>query len=479
MKTKEAKVIDIQRIKLFDSKILDPDSFEQDIKQLFQKEYNDNIPDILLESEKDFILNITTNVYAHLQSIYYPGVKFDNRLEKLVQKVEDSIRKNYYENYSLINKSYKEFQIKLKLNSNQIPYLTHYKKHCKLTSLEAEHKCKGKFIQVFNKNDNTHVICSNCKKVYLSNNIMLYCDGCKIEYTSVSLFPDEDSNLMPATWDKYHCPSLDNPKMKCIKCSEIFYYDLKNDMLKCLNCNYEIDPNSILWKCITCKEQFQTGARFHNINEFKLLRDAVKKTFDRKVHARPFNVPCGCISDLKKTIFIHKKECHGELFLGLYAKYYIVVCSDCKTMNFYENYLWCCPICFKRFKQKLVENQYNDLFNVLTYTTNSNENLRKNTKYLNNSKEKRKINSMNITSDMQDGIFLSNIKKDYFLSSKENSPTRENYDNVEKKSILKSKFKKDLENSIKDGLNLKYHSNGKQISEFNLNERLNTGKILD
>ena len=32
----------------------------------------------------------------------------------------------------------------------------------------------------------------------------------------------EEMNLLPATWDNYHCPQIINEKMKCIKCKEIF-----------------------------------------------------------------------------------------------------------------------------------------------------------------------------------------------------------------------------------------------------------------
>ena len=67
----------------------------------------------------------------------------------------------------------------------------------------------------------------------------------------------------------------------------------------------------------------------------------------------PKKLPCGCTKDLSNLTFYHKEECKGVLLKGTLMDKGIIVCSKCHAINFYDRFIWTCPECGKRFRDKI------------------------------------------------------------------------------------------------------------------------------
>jgi tRNA A-37 threonylcarbamoyl transferase component Bud32 len=365
----------------FYEQIKNKKEFEEKIKNLFVTEFEEKIPTILLTKETEFIGALTTSVKMILENLYTLEIFQEKAFREIFEKTEKLFRKDYYaKNYKILSTSWNDYEtnaqairkyssskdkvVKISTkNQENFSFLKHFRKHCKYSDSLAFHNCKegAKMLQVYDESkDNqvdkgkaTHVICSECKQCYFSNCIQLNCNHCKVEYYSSVLEYGENSDIQPATWSKYHCGMLINDKMRCIKCRQVLYTNLKTDTLICLNkkCNFEGKPNSIMWVCVMCKKEFNSEVKIYNPLDFKPIRNAIQLALSLKQRARPHNVPC-CDVNIYTKVFYHKKECQGEVFQGRLDKKPIVVCSKCKSMNFYEKYIWTCPICNKRFQDR-------------------------------------------------------------------------------------------------------------------------------
>ena len=62
----------------------------------------------------------------------------------------------------------------------------------------------------------------------------------------------------------------------------------------------------------------------------------------------PQRLYCCCYVN-KKAKYSHNKKCKGELYKGTVEGKPIVVCSQCHAVNFYEKFIWNCPLCGIRF----------------------------------------------------------------------------------------------------------------------------------
>jgi ribosomal protein L37AE/L43A len=228
----------------------------------------------------------------------------------------------------------------------------------------AHHSCErkkpNKFliitenIEEFNeKQEILFVYCYLCNKVYKSNYFYAYCIICNTSYFSNILKKDENPNLLPATWSKYHCEQIINDKMKCIKCKKILYLNLETKMLECQNknCGFESKPSRILWTCNHCKTEFKSDAIVFNPLELENIKKVVKQTLQTKHKAHPNRMPC-CKINTFFTPFYHKKDCPGILYVGDFNNKIIIVCEKCKAINFYDRFIWTCPKCGTRFRDK-------------------------------------------------------------------------------------------------------------------------------
>ena len=68
--------------------------------------------------------------------------------------------------------------------------------------------------------------------------------------------------------------------------------------------------------------------------------------------AKPIVVPC-CKLKVYDYTFFHKKSCDGEVFQGEFNQQIVVVCSKCKILSFFDNFIWTCPKCLKRFRKTM------------------------------------------------------------------------------------------------------------------------------
>jgi hypothetical protein len=343
------------KMDLFYQDIANRTQFEEKICALYQKEFEEKLENILLYKNVEFINSLTAGVCIDLEDLYSAYVLDEQIIQDLLKKYEQIIQDTIYaNNYVVLNKAWNDYVNK----TDVFTIVSQFRKHCRYTKAFAKHTCDGSFIQ--------------CRKSYLHDSILMFCNKCDKNYYSAILPDNADTNLLPATWDKYHCNTMKAEKMRCIKCKDTFFYNLTENILICLSCGYRIASKDIVWNCVVCKEEFKTEARPYNAMEYKFCKQAIRQTLLLKQRAKPYSVPC-CNVSIYSTIFTHKAECDGELYQGEWDKNAIVVCSKCKTMNFYDKFLWTCPKCMKRFKQKVTEEEIKEIKDTFEYKVTSHE----------------------------------------------------------------------------------------------------------
>jgi len=408
------------------------------ISEIYNYLYEDIFPYILSLSKTSF--------FEKLNKQAKDIISVDNSIElqtssylQLISKIKEDITKKYDNDYKILSTEYINY---LKNNRNY-NYLTNFRKHCVQTDFYALHNCSskkiGKFIEVKaknkinNKEEISYVICVECKQCYLSNFISMVCVKCNKKYFSNILKENENKNILPATWEKYHCGPMINEIMKCIKCHNILYLNLTTKLLVCLNknCNFISKPESILWKCFNCSSEFRSKAKIYNPLEFQILKKSINFALLLKRKAAPRQLPCGCEKDISKLTFFHKEECKGELYKGVLIDKEIIVCSKCHAINFEEKFTWICPICSIKFhlhsmigckpfsKKKYIINRHNQ--SVKNFSI----------KNINKEKKEKNVNNINLYN-----------KKDIDLEKSIN-----NINSKHQKNILSN----DINQSIKKG----------------------------
>ena len=353
----------------FEKEIKDEKGMDKKLKILFLNEYEEIIGDILNLKDELFIEQVKEGVSLLLEDFYTDGCLSDNLLSKIFEKNLNEIKNRYENDFSLINKVWSSYEKSSKRRQNNDIFLTGFRKHCIHTDDYLYHNCctnsieKSHFIIVKNnKEEIKFVVCQNCKKVYYSSFILARCNKCNIDYYTSLLTKDENPDLLLATWENYHCPQLINEKMKCIKCHEYFYIDMKTGMLNCSNkkCSFISKPTRILWTCSTCKTEFKSGAIPYNPLDIQVTKRLVSQTLLLKHKAHPNKMPC-CKLNVFYTDFYHKKTCDGILYESELDDNKIIVCEKCKAINYYDRFSWTCPKCGKKFKDKLeIDSSNND-----------------------------------------------------------------------------------------------------------------------
>ena len=453
--------------------ILNPKEIINKLSQLYIYFYSYYFPSILNFSKINFLDKINKNIEEAI--FQNNGIDLNSpNIKQYLIKIKDNTENKYNKDYQSISTSYQEYINKTK----KYEYIIHFRKHCSKTDSIALHPCsnrtQGKFILMQTKDSSSsYAICSKCKQCYKSDFILMLCTACNKKYYSTILKEKEDNNIFPATWEKYHCNTMVNEIMKCIQCHSTLYIDLSKKKLVCQNkrCNFISEPESIIWKCSVCKEDFRSPAKIYNPLEFQILRTTINIALLIQKKARPKELPCKCQNDLNKLTFFHKEECKGLLYQGMLLDKEVIVCSKCHAINFEEKFNWICPICLTKFylhnvigarpfsKKKYIINR--ELNKSESSSKRFSENQRNNVFYVKNDKyiEKR-INN----------IHTKNINKE------ENNNEKSNKDilsyNENKNSSIKSKCilsrNKAQDNSRGSRTrNLRHYSTLKEI----LNER--------
>ena len=443
---------------------------EEKLLKKYLEEYNDTYPKILLLNPFEFFQNIIKGLELTLKD------KINGFSSNSKSKIEDYlIEKIYPSDYKFalfIKKNIK--------NRTKEEISSHYFKGEILAHCEDDkcsnyyiHTCgekfqffkykisnENKFISKylfdnnsFNTNSNNpdkkhaqydiFLFCEKCEMIYKSNFIKFKCNLTGEDFYSKIIDKennDNKSNLNQlATWKHYHCNAVINDKMKCQTCNNKLYF-LSSKKVLCKSCNKELNPLDIKYKCIVCKENFSSEAKVFNPLEYKALKICIKEAIISKIKAKPNKLGCGCDLNINKIKFIHRKNCKGELFLGELNNKKVVVCNKCDSMGIYDNYVWTCPNCFKKFRDNIKKEEINNL----------KDNEEKENKEINISpfKENKNKKDNNLYKTDIKSVFKNIIRKENINNLNVNN--KENTDiNVELKIDEKEKkYKKRNKNSV-------------------------------
>ena len=346
------------------------------LKSIFSFFYDQKFQDILLLSDKDFISYLEDKFDKIIKNNFSSSNNIQNEINKT--KIE-KVKKRQFEIFRQEKQLLKTELSNFERDPDNYKFLTNFQKHCPNTGTIAIHPCFsnsfGKFIQIKNENKSNeyYLICIKCKKCYKSDFIYLYCKSCKKNYYSCIVnFSNKninEKNLPYATWKNYHCGSIINSIMKCIKCKNNLLYDEKLDILICSNrkCNFIGNPKKIIWKCAVCGSDFNSEVKRYNPLEIKMYTNAIKYALLLKELAKPPNIVyCNyCSKSLKNVIYYHKIDCKGELYMGKLQNEDVIICSKCHRINDFSKFIWTCPFCEKRLKRPLFSfNKRGNLSNI-------------------------------------------------------------------------------------------------------------------
>ena len=469
-----------QKFSQFKEDIKDEKNFEKKLTYLIKNEYDTTLNDILQLEPDAFIDRIYKGISFSLENLYTENCLSNKKLIEIIDKLIN-IKKNEYSTIiQILKDTFNNYEKVLKRKPHKDSLLSNFRKHCFHTDNYARHNCgssNNNFILVKNKDNKiNYVICESCKKVYYSSYILCSCNHCNVDYYSGVLTEEENPNFLVATWENYHCPQITNEKMKCIKCRGLFYLDMKNGNLTCLNkkCGFVSKPSSILWICSFCQEEFKSNAIPYNPLYIQVVRKAIKQTLLLKHRAHPNKMPC-CKLNVFFTEFFHKKTCKGILYEGELNDNMIVVCDKCQAINLYERFIWTCPQCLQKFKDK---DENNDNININNSKKKNNincsiekkstieENGRNNNFSNNNKLIKRKEKCRSVCKDDANNRHLEKYNERYKLKEKEinvginsnikrEDKTKELINNIdEKKEIkkydLKLRYESPKRNNKKD-----------------------------
>ena len=354
-----AKIVE-HKIEQFKKDIENEVSMEKKILKLFKNEFEETLPDILLIKEVQFFDQIKNGVLLVLENIYTDYCLTNDKIKNVLENGLNKIKNDYKNTYALLCESWEEYEknTKKRIGDNKFETLTNFRKHCFGSEDFASHNChhkQNRFIIIKNKNnEKVFAICQACKKVYYTSFIKCHCKKCNVDFYTNLLNNSEDSTLFQATWEHYHCPQILNEEMKCINCQGQFMINMKTGMLCCSNkkCNFTANPMNILWSCSLCNKEFRSKAIPYNPLEIILIKKIIRHTLLLKHRAHPNKLPC-CDINVYFTDFYHKKICRGILFEGELNDKMIIVCEKCHAVNFHERFIWTCPKCGKKFRDKI------------------------------------------------------------------------------------------------------------------------------
>ena len=221
---------------------------------------------------------------------------------------------------------------------------------------------------------------------------MLCCFCFSFYYSEIISEYIKNDNCYLATWSRYHCKNMNNEKMSCIKCGDDFW--LKDNKLFCKKCNFEIEPNNIIWTCLICNSDFNSNAKIYNPLEFKEANLILKEALIYKKVAKPIEFPCKCIlneNQIDQINFFHriknnynKKECKGVLYYCEINNKKFIVCSLCLNIYSINKFKWTCPVCCKPFTTLKIKifyikenNKFNNTKNNVKHRFNKNNSKKK------------------------------------------------------------------------------------------------------
>jgi hypothetical protein len=177
---------------------------EETLLNISIEEYNDLFPKILTLPKNEFLSQLKRYFQITLvpRNVFLPR----DTLNKILKIIENQIYIKEYDQIDLLIKSIN--------NINSCIYFegTNYIPHCNKTS-KPIHKCNSKLI---NLNNGKYFLCLKCKLIYHNSCVLFHCDNCDQDYySSIENNKENEDQLKPATWVKYHCNAVINDYMKC------------------------------------------------------------------------------------------------------------------------------------------------------------------------------------------------------------------------------------------------------------------------
>ena len=482
---------------------------ETEIKNIYISEFNDLYPNIIKYQSGKFLTNLIKRVKLTLLSKFNDIPKAN-----LLQKIENYIIETLYTTeYKNAIETYKSLKYKIESlteieKKNFIFNGQNFIKHCNKNELPL-HICGNQLYINHNSNNEIFLMCFNCNQIYKSDMINMICDYCKDEFYT-KIINNENNNhgkLQPATWIKYHCNAIINDKMKCSICNNILYIDPScSKIIRCLKCNYCKNISEITFKCILCNKNFSSEAKIYNPLEFKTIKMAVKDALINRIKAIPnennnnIEFKCGCKFNYKDYTYYHKLNCRGQMLKGIMNSKEILVCSLCQSLNFYDNYVWICPICDSRsginvneknnkFKRNRNNSKSKDFKKSMIYDSSEKENENFFENENSKSEFKRRKNSCDekfkkmrieyspiniLVKNYQKNCPLSSAMKKMNISNKENQSEILNQVN-----IYNYKIKKDISpiKILKQKLISKFDESISPIKKHISEDKINKNKI--
>ena len=379
------------RYKEFIFRLKKLEQFKDEISHIYEEEYQEEFENILLIKKDKFLQKLNYHIKLILKDKYTSKCLEHSELVSYLSEFEQKYNDIYSEDIKTINYCLEKEN---NFTSNKLKYIKKgesfiFLKHCKFQDETPLHFC--------NKDNNFYllkvekikklkysikkyssifaVLCTNCFRIYKSNFIKLYCNFDSINYYTKILNKDiiasaeQNPNLQPATWEKYHCHLIVNQQMQCIKCQNNLFLNLSQNKLFCPKCNFTSEPTMILWTCIACGQEFTTNAKIYNPYEYKPISIAIKNSIFNKIIAIPEYCPC----KHKSENYTHKKECDGKLFITYLHDRKMIICQKCKAMTKYNKFIWICNICGIKFRDDGTR-QENLLLNNEGINNNENKN---------------------------------------------------------------------------------------------------------
>jgi len=349
------------KMELFEEDFSDIKKFESKIENLFQYIFLNIFPNILNLPRLDFMNSLMTSVKSILEEQYTKEIYSNEKFFSLFLSTNKIFEKKYKDYNQILSNAWDNYPNDKNNNSNI--YFTEFKKHCGKTQEHAMHLCNknenGKYIIAYFKKEIKFIICEKCRKAFYANLFVNFCQNCNCNYYSGLISQKEiNSNTQLATYLKSHCDSIVNEKIPCIKCKEPLYYNIKENIIECLNpkCKYKIKfYNNSNWRCNVCSNYFKSEIKFYNYFDLLYIKRIYGIALLIKQKAHPGILPCCQDLDEKNLTFNHKKECKGILYFWILNKKIIVICEKCKAINYFNRFIWTCPNCGLHFKAKKEE----------------------------------------------------------------------------------------------------------------------------
>jgi hypothetical protein len=421
---------------------------ECDLYDLFINEYNDLFENILNLKGKNIYAIIKRNVFLLLGK-----TEFNKYSKASLKKVYNKIKEEYFKPDNIVIKNLENNLDSIGVRDLPLLNIDSIFAHCN-KCYECTHMCGE---PLYNYKYYDLIICIKCKMIYKKNMIRLFCTSCDEEYYSYIV---SDTNykddFFPATWDKYHCFTFNYEQMPCPECLAPLYYSEVQNLLKCFDCNWILNPNNINWICQVCGKEFTSGVKEFVKYENKPEINCIKYGLINRIKAKPFTCQCCGINPLNTTFF--HVGCGGNYYISYLQTKVVIICDKCKTIQKPEDIQWGCGNCKNSFncdKIIILENKVENNYKKSVLQTRSNfffkdrANISIKNSFIKKDKENRVSSSERCLTAKKAQNFKANEKIKELKNQKMKLNQRRNTEKNLKEFEEKNNIRRNLDNCLK------------------------------